>query len=260
MTLFDASAWTGIWPFTMSAPVDLHELVARLRRAGIGGAAISPLNAVLAPEPQAANLALIEAAAALDGDFDLRVVPVIDPSLPGGERDLDAVLEAGAGLVGAVKLVPNYHRYDVNGDAAVALARWATTAGLGVCIQVRVLDERAHHPLMQVPGVPVEGITRLAQGVPDGRFLACGVYQAELAALAGAPNVAVELSSVESGDALANALAVIGPERLMLGTHASVYDSIPAVAKVRGVPDDAAIATCVGWENAAAFFARRWPS
>ena len=254
MNLFDASAWAGIWPFTMGAPVNLDELVARLQRVGIGGAAVSPLNAVLAPEPQAVNLALIAAVSALDGDFPVRFVPVIESSLPGWERDLDAVLESGRGLVGAVKIVPNYHRYDVDGEPAVALARRASDAGLGICVQVRVLDERAHHPLMQVPGVPVNRIARLAQVVPGARFLACGVYQAELTALADAPNVAVELSSIESGDALANALVVIGPERLMLGTHTPVYDPAPAVAKVHGVTDDAFIANRVGWENAMAFF------
>jgi predicted TIM-barrel fold metal-dependent hydrolase len=89
--------------------------------------------------------------------------------------------------------------------------------------------------------------------VPDARFLACGVYQAELAALAKAPNVAVELSSVESGDALANALAVIGPERLLLGTHAPVYEPAPGVAKVAGAVHDS-VAAHVGWKNAKAFF------
>lgn len=253
MTLFDASAWTGMWPFTMSAPVGLDELVVCLRRAGIGGAAVSPLNAVLAPEPQTSNLALIDAAAVLVGDFDLRIVPLLDPSLPGWERDLDSVLEAGRDLVGSVKIVPNYHRYEVDGDAATALARRATSAGLGICVQMRILDERAHHPLMQMPGVPAEGLARLAQVVPDARFLACGVYQAELAALADAPNVSVELSSVESGDALANALAVVGPERPMLGTHVPVYEPASGVAKVRGVTEDA-VAARVGWENATAFF------
>lgn len=254
MTLFDASAWTGIWPFTMSAPVGLGDLVACLRRAGIAGAAVSPLNAVLAPEPQTSNLTLVDAARALDDDFALRLVPVIDPSLPGWGRDVDAMLEAAPDRFAAVKLAPNYHRYAVDGGAAVAFARRAAEAGLGVCIQVRMLDERAHHPLMQVPGVPADGIARLAQAVPEGRFLACGVYQAELAALASAANVVAELSAVESGDALANANAVLGPERLMLGTHAPVHDPFPAVAKARGVTDDAGIAARVGWQNALGFF------
>ena len=162
--------------------------------------------------------------------------------------------EQARGLVGAVKMVPNYHRYDVYGESAVALAKRASSAGLGICVQVRILDERAHHPLMQVPGVPVEGIARLAQAVPDARFLACGVYQSELAGLAGAPNVAVELSSIESGDALATALAVIGPRRRLLGTHAPVYDPAPAVAKVRGVTEHATIAARVGRSNANDFF------
>jgi hypothetical protein len=123
-------------------------------------------------------------------------------------------------------------------------------------VQLRVLDERAHHPLMQVPGVPVEALARLATAVPDGRFLACGIFQAELGALADAPNVMAEVSSVESGDALANALSALGPDRLMLGTHAPVYDPAPGMAKVAGVTDDAGVVDRVGRTNAVGFFTR----
>jgi hypothetical protein len=253
--LFDASAWTGIWPFAMSAPVTLAELVASLEDAGITGAAVSPLNAVLAPDPMAANLDLLAEANQLASDtFDLRVVPVLDPSLPGWEGDLDTLLETARPLIGAIKAIPNYHGYAVNGPQGVALAKAVTKAGLGLCIQIRLLDERAHHPLMKVPGVPVDGVARLAEAVPEGRFLACGVYQAELARLT-AINVSAELSSVESGDALANALAVIGANRLLLGTHAPIYYPAAGVAKVTAMASDDDILIRDASFNAAAFFA-----
>ena len=95
MTRFDASAWAGMWPFTMHAPVTLADLVAGLKASGITGAAISPLNAVLAPEPMTANLDLLSQAAQFaDETFDLRVVPVLNPGLPGWDRDLSVLLDS----------------------------------------------------------------------------------------------------------------------------------------------------------------------
>src|SRR5688572_16512794 len=101
MTVFDASAWAGMWPFTESAPTSLVDLVSGLRAAGISGAAVSPLAAVLAPEPQLANLALIDEIERAGGDdFNLRVVPVLNPSLPGWESDLNGLLSGRAALIG----------------------------------------------------------------------------------------------------------------------------------------------------------------
>ncbi|MBA3529762.1 MAG: hypothetical protein H0T91_10730, partial [Propionibacteriaceae bacterium] len=124
MSRFDASAWAGMWPFTASAPTFLPELCKNLIAAGISGAAVSPLNAVLAPEPMGANLALIDQAGLLaSDDFEIRVVPVLDPSLPGWERDLEKLLSEHEALIGAVKILPNYHNYAVDGSEAAALAR-----------------------------------------------------------------------------------------------------------------------------------------
>lgn len=255
MTRFDACAWTGTWPFTMHAPVALADLVAGLKAEGITGAAISPLNAVLSPEPMTANLDLLaEAARFADETFDLRVAPVLNPGLPGWERDLSLLLDSHRTAIGAIKIVPNFHSYEVDGPDANALARSVSEAGLGLCVQVRIQDERAHHPLMKVPGVPMEGLARLAAAVPAGRLLACGVYQSELAGIAGTTNVSAELSSVESGDTLANALAALGADRVLLGTHAPIYYPASGVAKVERTEHDDDTLNRVAARNAAAFF------
>ena len=130
-------------------------------------------------------------------------------------------------------------------------------AGLGLCVQIRMQDERAHHPLMKVPAVPIEGIARLAAALSAGRLLACGVFQSELAAIAGNPNVSAELSSIESGDTLANALAVMGKDRVLLGTHAPIYYPVAGIAKVVGSEHDNDTLNRVAALNAGAFFKGR---
>ncbi len=252
MTRFDASAWVGLWPFTASVLTGLTALVSGLKEVGFSGAAVSPVAAVLGPEPMTANLALIEEARNLPGDFEVRVVPILDPSLPGWERDLDDLLSRHGASIDAIKIVPNYHGYAVYGPGSVALARAVTNAGFGLCVQIRMLDERAHHPLMKVPGVPLDSVVRLADAVPEARFLACGIFQAELAAIRGAPRISAELSSIESGDTVANAAAVIDMDRLLLATHAPVYDPAPAIAKVAALEDE--VAARITQSNATTFF------
>jgi len=252
MTRFDASAWAGHWPFTSSASTGLTDLVAGLRETGFSGAAVSPVAAVLGPEPMTANLTLIEEVRNLPGDFAVRVVPILDPSLPGWERDLDMLVSGHGASIGAIKIVPNYHGYAVNGAESVALARAVTNAGLGLCVQIRMLDERAHHPLMKVPGVPLDGVVRLSDAIPDAWILACGIFQSELAAISGSSRISAELSSIESSDTVANAAAVIGINRLLLATHAPVYDPASALAKVAALDDQAA--TRIAHSNVTTFF------
>lgn len=254
MTRFDASAWVGMWPFTASAPVSLADLAESLASVGISGAAVSPIHAVLAPEPMSANIALIEEAVAIGPAFDVRVAPIINPSLPGWERDLAEVLEVGGESIGAIRIVPNYHGYAVDGEESRAIGRAVVSAGLGLCIQLRMLDERAHHPLMVVPGTPIDGVARLADAVPDLRILACGIYNAELPGIAAVGNVSAELSSVESGDVLATALRIVPAERLMLGTHAPIYYPAAGVAKVATSAEDEDVIIRIASFNAAAFF------
>jgi hypothetical protein len=253
MKQFDASAWVGIWPFMSVRSTSLADLVQDLRAVGITGAAISPLNAVLGPDPMLANRDLLAEAESFDAsEFAVRIVPVLDPSLPGWERDLAGI--AANDLVAGIRIVPNYHGYDVDGRESVAIAEAVSAYSLPLCVQVRMIDERAHHPLMKVPGVPLDGIARLAAAVTGARILLGGAFQAELASIADVANVAVELSSIESGDALGNAARAIGTDRLLLGTHAPLYTPAVGVAKVTmsGASEEEQVK--VVWGNAAAMF------
>jgi len=252
---FDASAWVGMWPFIANTPTSLPELCKALTAVGISGAAVSPMNSILAPEPMGATLALLDDAQRLaQDDFCFRVVPMINPSLPGWERDLEMLLSKHERLVGAIKVVPNYHNYPVEASETVALTRAVTDAGLGLCVQVRMLDERSHHPLMTVPSVRLEKIVHLAETVPRARILACGVFQAELNTIAGSSNVSVELSSIESADSLANALTAMGEDRVLLGSHAPIYYPAVAVAKISNTASDDAIISRIASTNATVFF------
>lgn len=253
MTFFDASVWVGRWPFRPAA-LTLPGLEARLRTHNVEGACVAPVEAVLAPDPLPLSLALCRLAGRRRSGFRWVPTAVIDPSLRGWEEGAQASLRLGARCL---KVVPNYHLYPVvPGGRVSAPAPWvprsaeeglrglhalcalAAATGVPVAVQVRLQDERTHHPLMQVPAVPAAEVAALAAQHPDGRFIACGCTLGELAAFASARNVWVELSHVEGRETLVDALTRVPAERLLFGSHSPILYTAAAVAKVEAAPVD----------------------
>lgn len=240
--MLDASAFVGPWAFTDGQGETLGALARALAATGIAGAAISPARAVLAPEPMAANRQLLATLRRWDGArFHFWPVPIIDPLLPSWREHLAECCARGGGVIRAVKIVPNYHCYALEDPAMDALAAELVRRDLVLCVQARMVDERAQHPLMMAPGVEPARVARLAATHPKLAVVVCGPYLAELAALALQPNIHAELSFVESGYLLRDALAHFGVDRLLLGTHAPLHYPAPAVAKLRS--DDLPAAT-----------------
>ncbi|MGH2557431.1 MAG: hypothetical protein ACRDJH_00090, partial [Thermomicrobiales bacterium] len=63
-------------------------------------------------------------------------------------------------------------------------------------------------------------------------ILVCGAYMADLPAFSATPNIHIEMSFVESGYLLRDALAALGADRLLLGTHAPLHYPAAGVAKL----------------------------
>ena len=257
----DASAFLGAWPFAGCPPANLADLIAAYQTVGIDGAALSPVEAVLQPEPMSANLRLVTLIEALAGeDFRVWAVPIINPSLPGWEEHLAICRQAGGGLVRAIKIVPAYHDYALDHPALEQLALACLEDGLGLCVQVRMEDERMHHARMHVPRVEPAAVVTLAQRCPTLPILVCGSYMAELAAYRETPTIRAELSFVESGNLLPDALRHLGADRLLIGTHTPIHMIAPNAAKLTSDVLDAATAARLGSENFDRFFSTgTWP-
>ncbi|MGB3329148.1 MAG: hypothetical protein WBA46_09360 [Thermomicrobiales bacterium] len=266
---FDASAWVGRWPFGGDDDTPLDQLIAGLVDAGIGGALVSPLNAVLAAEPSRANAELIAAAARRDDPaFDLRLAPIIDQTQADWRHEL-ATVAAGAGeRLGAIRIVPNYHAYSLSdslGDAldapsVDALAETLVGQGLPLIVQVRILDERAQHPRMVVPAVPMAALAALGGRHPELAIIAAGVFFSDLPPIREVANIAVELSSLESADTLPDILTLIPAARVVLGTHAPLYVPAASLAKLGGDGIDATTLAAIGGGTARALFRERLPA
>lgn len=219
--LIDVSVFAGAWPFRRLHPTDPACLQARLAAGGVTQAWIASASGIFHADPMPANEDLAEAVAAAKAEAFYIKVAVLDPSLPGWRADAARCLDAFG--FRAFKLLPNYHGYALDGAAAAACVTFAAERQFPVCVQLRMEDERGHHPLVKVPGVEAKDVAALAARHPAARFLACGAYTKDLKALAGPENLWAETSFAESGQALRDAVQAFGARRLCFASHSPLY-------------------------------------
>lgn len=218
--LADVSVFAGAWPFRRLHPTDPPGLKARLAAGGVTQAWIASASGIFHADPMPANEDLAAAVGASAENFYIKVA-VIDPSLPGWRADAARCLDELG--FRAFKLLPNYHRYALDGAAAAACVTFAAERKIPVCVQLRMEDERGHHPLVKVPGVEAKDVRAFAERHPAARFLACGAYTKDLKALAGPENLWAETSFAESGQALRDAVQAFGARRLCFASHSPLY-------------------------------------
>ncbi len=231
--IVDTNVWCGHWPFRRLEPNTPVDLKAHLSAGGIRQAWVSAVDAVLYPDPMLANVPLLEQVA---GDDFYVPMAVIDVTLGTWRRDLERCLEVWG--CGGVKVTPSYHGCPLSDRRMEELAEVARQADVPVCVQMRIMDERAHHPLMRVPGVPARDVAEVAAAHPGTPFLACGAYRMDLEALAEAPNVWAEVSMVESSLSLRTAVERMGADRVVFGSHSPFQYLAAMLAKLSVDPQD----------------------
>jgi predicted TIM-barrel fold metal-dependent hydrolase len=101
-----------------------------------------------------------------------------------------------------------------------------------------MMDERAHHPLMKIPPVPVGETATPARRCPDVRFLACGAYRRDLKELSRGPNLWAEISLLEDARTLREAVRIMGPRRVVFGSRSPFLNLRSTLAKLEPAPED----------------------
>jgi len=226
--MFDASAFCGHWPFRNTTAHTIPEICNQLLDAGICGAAISPMEAILHPEPMTANnLMLQEVNKWVSNSFVVYPVPIIDPTLPVYKDHIKKCMELTERKIIAFKVFPSYHSYDFDLPALHELAEMLTEQNIVMAVQMRMEDERSQHATSKVSSIAAKSIATFAKCHSCLPILACGASMSDLRVFSSASNIYAEMSFVESGHLLCDALNLIGGNRLLLGTHAPLL--MPAV-------------------------------
>jgi len=248
--IVDTSVFCGCWPFRPTALRSAADLKTRLEAGGVRQAWVAPVEAVLAPDPMQANeplFAEVAEIADIGGDDFFVAVAAVNPTLATWRSDTETCLANPS--CRALKLFPSYHAYELSAahvDELADLAGSSGAAGVPVCVQMLMMDQRSqHHAAIVEPPSP-GAVAELALRHPGTRFLACGVLTAQLEELAAAPNVWAEISHVESDQALRKAVDVLGPgggDRIVFGSHSPYHYLEAMAAKLDAAPEDVDPAT-----------------
>jgi predicted TIM-barrel fold metal-dependent hydrolase len=242
----DVHASLGFWPFQVFPDVSPSVLERRFASEGVREAWVSPVEAILAPDPAPWNRRLF---GRLKRWSCLRPVGGVNPMLANWRETLAECL-AQPGLR-AVKVFPSYHGYPADDPALGELADRLAAAGRPLLLQVRVDDERNQHPLLRVAGVDPEAILRLALGHPRARVACLGLALGQVCTLLPkAPNLWADLAFAEAFETLRRLLQDVPAERLLFGSHTPHFELRSAELKVALADVPAAVRRQVGAGNA----------
>jgi len=144
--LVDANAYVGDWPFQGFDGLDAEGLLARLDDEGIDRALVSASEGAFYRNVHDANRLLRDRVAGRED----RLLPVatVNPTYPEWERDLREAVEEWD--FRAVKLLPLYHDYDPDDEAAVECLEVCAELDVPVVLAAALEDNRKRHPRVKL--------------------------------------------------------------------------------------------------------------
>jgi uncharacterized protein len=238
--IVDMNAWLGSWPFQYFQDETAADLVRRLAAEGITHAAVGNPEAAFSPDCLGTNERLLERVA---GRPSLLPVLAVDPT-KGDAPDILAL--AVKRKVRALRVFPGYHCYELSSPAAVSLIeKIAALCTVVLVVQVRMEDERTHHPLCKIPPVSIESIVETARRFPSLQVVAaCPYYWEAMDLVRGPANLAFEISHVETLRTLLSLSQQAPADRILFGTHVPFLQSMATLMKLRApyVPADLRLA------------------
>ncbi len=250
--LVDVNAWLGSWPFQYFHEATAAILADRLAAEGITAAAVGNPEAAFNPDIMESNRILVRR---LEKHAMLRPVPAVDPTKRDWRDVLALCRDEGAA---AVRVFPGYHGYELGSPAAMAvMEQLAGERTLPLFVQVRMEDERTHHPRCRIAAVEVASVLEAAGRFPTLRFVALCPYFHEAVDLAKGPaNVSFDISHVERLRTVSSLLAEVPLQRVLFGSHAPFLQPLAAVMKVQAPSAGEEARRAIGFENVAAII--RW--
>jgi uncharacterized protein len=246
--IVDVAAFSGAWP---SHPVNgrLDDVVDSLNAVGVDRVLVSPLDAVWCRNPHIYNGPLYRACADRP---DLLPVPIIDPSIATWKDEVREAVEAD---ISALRLLPNYHGYDLNRLDAF----WETISEhrIVTIVQTRMEDPRRQHPMAVVMDVAASDIADLSDRRRDIRFVIGGARSGEIRGVGDVlkerSNLFADVSQADGMDAVKVLVEDGLDEKLLFGSHAPLF--IPEAAVARVVTDlEDGVAEAILGDNARRLF------
>lgn len=228
--LIDINTGFGFWPFQSFAQNSPEKLNGHMRKAGISSALVSSIDAVLHPEPDTHNKALLKK---LRNFPELRPVMVINPLLADWMERLSEYRKSGS--VNAVKIFPAYHGFKVVSSTMGCFLEELEAARTVLMLQVRIEDERSQYPRMQVPALDTREIIRLANNHPGCNIICLCASAREIKNMTGAAkNIYADISYADGLNVIPFLLREIPADRILFGSHTPFFCTESARMKMSG--------------------------
>ncbi len=244
MTLHDANAHLGHWPFRRLPFTGVEALLSRMDALGIDRAAVTSSHAVLYRNVHEANRELAEWT---NGRRD-RLAPVatLDPGYPGAGVDLAWCAEVLGAR--ALRLLPRWHGFGLSDPVTLDLVRLAAARGMAIVVPGRLEDGRQRHRLAPQTDVTLDEVLALAGALPDARILATELPvrldDADLSRIRAAPGLSFEISRMPGGAdrTFPRLVEALGADRFLFGTGMPFKVPEVALLKLETVRDASAAA------------------
>lgn len=216
--LIDTNVSLGEWPFATVGLTSARSLRKHLEASGIGTALVSHLATVFNPEPDHGNQRLFKA---LRTEPQLIPVPVINPALADWRERLDQYRDRQA--VPAVKVYPNFHRFQLASPTMDRLVAYARDHGIRLMINIRMADERLQYFGLKINGVTLKSLADFSARHVDLKFLCLGLYRPEILELADrCGNFRTDFSFADWQFMLEELLTKLSVDRIFFGSHSPI--------------------------------------
>lgn len=246
--LIDVNAYIGHWPFRQLRITTAEGLVREMDRQGIDRAVAANLHGVFYQNVQPANEELAEAAR----PFGDRLIPfaTLNPAYPGWEEDLRRC--EGLGLRG-LRLYPQYHGYQLAGEAALALVDAAARLGWAVQAPMRLVDRRGRHPMDLGEDLSPANYEAAIGARPNVHWMILAAAGLDGRRLPPEANYAVEISRLTAvlRRDIQRLLEGVGPRRVVWGTGMPLNMAAPALLRLQALDVEAEVKERIAWRNAA---------
>lgn len=227
--VIDVAAWTGNWPFLKLRYTELPALKAKLQSLGVQQALVAPIEAILEQDPMRANRDLLEAT---QGDAFFSPVLVVDLSYANWAEVVELAVQDGR--VRMLKLLPNYHMYDISEAVLEPLVKLTQQHRLLISLQMRIEDKRGMYPLLDVDDLDIVRVVKVLSYFPEQLFVISNPVIAELAqVLNSVDNVYVELASLEHVDIIEHLKELYTLDRILFGSHAPFFIPEAVLTKLK---------------------------
>ncbi len=250
--IIDANVSLGHWPFRKFLPDSAAKLSKHLESEGVSSALVSAAEAGFCLDPDIYNKLLIRK---LRPYSNLMPIMVINPSLSNWLKTLRRYVDSPE--IKAVKILPNYHNYSLARKYVAELMNELTVGKIPLLIQMRMEDERSHHPLLKVSGVDCKEVIKLAGRFPRIPILCLCPYFGEAALLVKeTANIYVDISFVERLDTVASLLKEIPATRVLFGSHTPFLYTRSAIMKIKDASISRKDFNAIAFNNARRLFGR----